>query len=195
MAQPQASNTLVFDPNNLPPEFVSYLDQQRTQASNTARANARKELMQDPTFLNEVQATVTPQVQQTLEQQMETNLRESRIERATAKVERLLSKANVSDEDMPTYLSMLVSDDIDGSVQKATTFISTLNKTLETALSKQQQQAMQTMTTPTTSATSVTEQDRLQSAYDEVKKDTSTKKGIKMSAIMREAQEKGIILK
>lgn len=184
-----------FDVNNLPPEFASYLDQQRTQASNTARNNARNELMQDPAFLKEVQATVTPKVQQTLEEQMEANLRDSRIERATAKVERLLSNAKVSDEDIPTYLSMLVSDDIEGSVEKATSFVSTFNKTLESALSEKQQKAMQTMTTPQTNATSVTEQDRLQSDYDNAKKDTSPRRGVKLAGLIREAQEKGITLK
>lgn len=190
--QVQQSN--VFDPNNLPPDFARYVDQQRTQASTTARENARKELMRDESFLGEIQANLQPQVQKTLEQQMEENLRASRIERANARVERLLVQAGISDEDVQTYLDVLVNDDIEGSVQKATAFISTFNKTLESRLSVQQQQSLEQMTTPQTSGTTVTEKDRLQSAYDDAKKDNSPRKGIKMAQLVREAQEKGIIL-
>lgn len=185
----------MFDVNNLPPEFARYVDQQRTQASQTARQNARTELMNDETFLNEMRGNLQPEVQKTVQEQMADTLRDLNLERSTLKVESILSKAGINEEDIPTCLKMLVSENIDESVEKANAYVSTVSKLVEGALTKKQQEELQTMTTPQINTNSVTEQDRLQSLYDEAKKDTSAKKGIRMSQLQREAQEKGIILK
>lgn len=186
---------MVFDVNNLPPEFQRYVDQQRTQASQTARNNARKELMGDESFLDEIRNRMKPQVEQTVEQQLEQLRRETYIDRSTAKVERVLAKAGLSDEDMAIYMPMLVSEDVDASIQAAENFVSAFNKTVENRIAQQTKKDMQNMTTPTVNNNTISEQQRLQAAYDEAKKDTSYRKFATMSAITREAAEKGIVLK
>lgn len=189
------NNNVVFDVNNLPPEFQRYVDQQRTQASQTARNNARKELMGDESFLDEIRNRMKPQVEQTVEQQLEQLRRETYIDRSTAKVERVLAKAGLSEEDMAIYMPMLVSEDVDASIQAAENFVSAFNKTVENRIAQQTKRDMQNMTTPTVNNNSISEQQRLQAAYDAAKKDTSYRKFATMSAITREAAEKGIVLK
>ena len=151
--------------------------------------------MNDQSFLDEVRTSLRPQVEKTIEQQVADLRRETNIDRASAKVERILAKANISEEDMGVYMGMLVTEDVDASVQRANDFVSAFNKSVEDRVSKQQKNQMQSMTTPTSSGQTVTEQDRLQSKYDLAKKDTSPRRGAKLSAILREAQEKNIILK
>lgn len=189
------NNNVVFDVNNLPPEFQRYVDQQRTQASQTARNNARKELMGDESFLDEIRNRMKPQVEQTVEQQLEQLRRETYIDRSTAKVERVLAKAGLSEEDMAIYMPMLVSEDVDASIQAAENFVSAFNKTVENRIAQQTKKAMQNMDTPTVNNNTISEQQRLQAAYDAAKKDTSYRKFATMSAITREAAEKGIVLK
>ena len=192
----QANNIQsVFDPNNLPPEFVSYVDQQRTQASQTARANARKDLMKDETFLNEVRNSMQPGVQKSVEDQLADLRRETMIDRASAKVERILSQAGIPEESAAVYMGLLVSDNVEDSVNKANAFVSTLNKTVGDAVSAQQVNAMQTMTTPQNTPNPVSEAERLQAEFDEVKKSNDYQKGIKMSNLIRQAQAQGIVLR
>lgn len=187
-------NSGVFDPSTLSPEALAWVDRQRTQASQTARANAKKDLMKDENFLNEVRGNLQPQVQQTVEQQMQTTLNELQMERSQVRVERILNGVVPADQ-MDFYVGMLASSDIESSVARATDFVNNFNNTIQTRVSQMQQQAVQSMPTPQVGGSQITEQERLQSAFDQAKKDTSPKKGIIMSSIMREAQEKGIILK
>lgn len=184
----------MFDENNIPPEIARYVDRQRQQASQTAMANARKKLMKDEEFLSEIRNGMQPEVQHTVEEQLAQLRRDTNIDRASAKVERILAKAGISETDMETYLPMLVTENMDDSIARAENFISALNKTIEGRISKEKQTAMQSMTTPQSSANSISEQQALQTKLDEARKDNSYKRDIIISSIMREASEKGIVL-
>lgn len=193
VSQPTTSN-FVFDENNIPPEIARYVDRQRQQASQTAMANARKKLMKDEEFLSEIRNGMQPEVQHTVEEQLAQLRRDTNIDRASAKVERILAKAGISETDMETYLPMLVTENMEDSIARAENFISALNKTIEGRISKEKQTAMQSMTTPQSSANSISEQQALQTRLDEARKDNSYKRDIIISSIMREASEKGIVL-
>lgn len=188
-------NSPVFDINNLPPEFVRYVDQQRTQASQTARANAKKELMKDETFLNEIRGTVTPQVEKTTEQKFHDQLMALSLRNSKSEVENILYRAGIEGEEAQTYVDMFATEDIDASIEKATKFVSAFNNTLQSRMDKKQQEDLVNMTTPQAGSNPTTEKDELQAQLDEARKDQSFYGPVKVSSIMRIASEKGITLK
>lgn len=188
-------NNFVFDPNNLPPEFARYVDQQRTQASQTARANAKKELLKDENFLNEVRGTVTPQVEKTTEQKFHDQLSALSLRTSKSEVRNILSQAGIKGDEALPYIDMFATEDIESSVEKATNFVSAFNNTIKSRMDKKQQEDLQNMTTPQVNPNTVTETENLQAQLDEARKDTSFMKNVRISAIMRTASEKGIILK
>ena len=188
-------NSPVFDINNLPPEFARYVDQQRTQASQTARANAKKELMKDEKFLSEIRGTVTPQVENTTEEKFHVEIAGLKLRTSRSEVKGILSQAGIKGEEALPYIDMFASEDIDKSVEMVNTFVSSFNNTLQSRIDKQHQEEIQTMTTPQTAAATVTEQQDLQAQLDEARKDTSFMKNVRISAIYRSASEKGITLK
>ena len=188
-------NNFVFDPNNLPPEFARYVDQQRTQASQTARANAKKELLKDENFLNEVRGTVTQKKKKTTEQKFHDQLSALSLRTAKSEVRNVLSQANIKGEEAQTYIDMFATENIDASVERVTKFVSAFNNTLQSRMDKKQQEDLQSMTTPQVNTNTVTETENLQAQLDEARKDTSFMKNVRISAIMRAASEKGIILK
>lgn len=185
-----------FDPSTLSAEALAWVDRQRTQASQTARANARKDLLKDEKFLNEVRSNMQPQVQQTVEQQMQAQMSAMSKRLSTSEVSRILTNGGIPNNQLDAYVEMFASEDIDSSIQRATNFVSTFNTTLQSMRDVQQQQAIQNMTTPHTSSVSVSEQQTLQSRLDEARKNTTFKgRDVFISSILREASEKGIILK
>lgn len=185
----------MFDPNNLPPEFARYVDQQRFQASQTARANAKKELMKDENFLNEVRGTVTPQIEKTTEQLFHDEIASLKLRTSQSEVKNVLSQAGIKGDEAKTYIDMFANEDIDGSVERVNQFVSAFKNTIQSRMDKQHQEDLQTMTTPQTAAATVTEQQDLQAQLDEARKDTSFMRNVKISAIYRAASEKGITLK
>ena len=193
---PTATNSeVVFDVNNLPPEFARYVDQERTKASRTARANAKKELMKDQTFIDSIRNQVTPEIQHTVEQTNADNIKALTRRLAKSEVTNVLSRAGMSDSEIADIADIFVGDDIEDSVTKATSFVSLFNQSVQSRLDKQQQQAVTQMTVPGVPSPEVNDTARLQAELDEARKDTSYRRGIKISAIMREASEKGITLK
>lgn len=188
-------NNFVFDPNNLPPEFARYVDQQRTQASQTARANAKKELLKDENFLNEVRGTVTPQVEKTTEQKFHDQLSALSLRTSKSEVRNILSQAGIKGDEALPYIDMFATEDIESSVEKATNFVSAFNNTIKSRIDEKQQEDLQNMTTPQVNTNTVTETENLQAQLDEARKDTSFMKNVRISAIMRVASEKGITLK
>lgn len=185
----------MFDPNNLPPEFARYVDQQRTQASQTARANAKKELLKDENFLNEVRGTVTPQVEKTTEQKFHDQLSALSLRTSKSEVRNILSQAGIKGDEALPYIDMFATEDIESSVEKATNFVSAFNNTIKSRIDEKQQEDLQNMTTPQVNTNTVTETENLQTQLDEARKDTSFMKNVRISAIMRVASEKGITLK
>lgn len=181
-----------LDIHNLPPEFQRYLDQERTRASQTARANARKELAQDQEFIAQVRSGFEQEVNHTVEEQIQ--VLNKRI--SSSDVRNVLMQGGINDaEDLQYYTDLFASEDIDGSVEKAKSFVSRYNKSLQDRMDKKQQQSVRNMDTPATNPSTVNEKDSLQAQLDEARKDTSYMRGAKISSIMRQASEKGITLK
>lgn len=181
-----------FDIHNLPPEFQRYLDQERTRASQTARANARKELSQDQEFISQVRSGFEQEVNETVETQIKAL--NKRI--ASGDVRNVLMQGGVTNaEDLQYYTDLFATEDIDGSVEKATSFVSRYNKSLQDAREKTQQKAVRNMQVPGANASTVNDKDSLQAQLDEARKDTSYMREVRISAIMRQASEKGITLK
>lgn len=181
-----------FDIHNLPPEFQRYLDQERTRASQTARANARKELAQDQEFIAQVRSGFEQEVNHTVEEQIQ--VLNKRI--SSGDVRNILMQGGINDvEDLQYYTDLFASEDIDGSVEKAKSFVSRYNKSLQDRMDKKQQQSVRNMDTPATNPSTVNEKDSLQAQLDEARKDTSYMRAVRISSIMRQASEKGITLK
>lgn len=181
-----------FDIHNLPPEFQRYLDQERTRASQTARANARKELAQDQEFISQVRSGFEQEVNNTVEGQIKAL--NKRI--ASGDVRNVLMQGGITNaEDLQYYTDLFASEDIDKSVEKATSFVSRYNKSLQDAREKTQQKAVRNMQVPGANASTVNDKDSLQAQLDEARKDTSYMREVRISAIMRQASEKGITLK
>lgn len=181
-----------FDIHNLPPEFQRYLDQERTRASQTARANARKELAQDQEFIAQVRSGFEQEVNHTVEEQIQ--VLNKRI--SSGDVRNVLMQGGINDaEDLQYYIDLFASEDIDGSVEKAKSFVSRYNKSLQDRMDKKQQQSVRNMDTPATNPSTVNEKDSLQAQLDEARKDTSYMRAVRISSIMRQASEKGITLK
>lgn len=181
-----------LDIHNLPPEFQRYLDQERTRASQTARANARKELAQDQEFIAQVRSGFEQEVNHTVEEQIQ--VLNKRI--SSGDVRNILMQGGINDvEDLQYYTDLFASEDIDGSVEKAKSFVSRYNKSLQDRMDKKQQQFVRNMDTPATNPSTVNEKDSLQAQLDEARKDTSYMRAVRISSIMRQASEKGITLK
>nr|DAZ38936.1 MAG TPA: hypothetical protein [Caudoviricetes sp.] len=181
-----------LDIHNLPPEFQRYLDQERTRASQTARANARKELAQDQEFIAQVRSGFEQEVNHTVEEQIQ--VLNKRI--SSGDVRNVLMQGGITDaEDLQYYTDLFASEDIDGSVEKAKSFVSRYNKSLQDRMDKKQQQSVRNMDTPATNPSTVNEKDSLQAQLDEARKDTSYMRAVRISSIMRQASEKGITLK
>lgn len=193
--QNNSTNTqqnVALDIHNLPPEFQRYLDQERTRASQTARANARKELAQDPEFIAQVRSGFEQEVNHTVEEQIQ--VLNKRI--SSGDVRNILMQGGINDvEDLQYYTDLFASEDIDGSVEKAKSFVSRYNKSLQDRMDKKQQQSVRNMDTPATNPSTVNEKDSLQAQLDEARKDTSYMRAVRISSIMRQASEKGITLK
>lgn len=181
-----------FDIHHLPPEFQRYLDQERTRASQTARANARKELAQDQEFISQVRSGFEQEVNDTVEGQIKAL--NKRI--ASGDVRNVLMEGGITNaEDLQYYTDLFATEDIDGSVEKATSFVSRYNKSLQDAREKTQQKAVRNMQVPGANASTVNDKDSLQAQLDEARKDTSYMREVKIASIMRQASEKGIMLK
>ena len=186
----------VFDPSTLSPEALAWVDRQRTQASQTARANAKKELMKDQNFLNQVRQGMVQEVQTTVETGMEEKINALMLRTATSEVSRILENAGIPREQMQTYIDLFVSNDIDGSIEKATNFVSAFTTSLQSLKDAQQKHDIVNMTTPQTARATVSEQQALQARLDEARKEQSWRsRDVRIAAIMREASEKGITLK
>ena len=138
-------NNVEFDVHNLPPEFQRYLDQERTRASQTARANARKELAQDQEFISQVRSGFEQEVNETVETQIKAL--NKRI--ASGDVRNVLMQGGITNaEDLQYYTDLFASEDIDKSVENATSFVSRYNKSLQDRMDEKQQKAVKNMTTP-----------------------------------------------
>lgn len=173
---------------------MRYVDQQRTKASQTARNNARKELMEDEEFLNTIKGNIAPQVEKTTEEKFHDQLTALSLRAAKSEVRTVLTQGGIKGEDVDTYVNMFATEDVDASIEKATQFVSAFNNTLQSRMNESHQKDLLNMATPQTGSTSPTEKETLQAQLNEARKDTSFYGPVKVSSIIRIASEKGIKL-
>lgn len=188
----------MFDPSTLSPEALRWVDQQRTQASQTARRN----LMKDESFLSEVRNSMLPGVQQqaqhTVEERittLENSLKRANEMTSRARVEAILAPLGLADQARDIYVDMFATEDITSSIEKANSFVTAFNQSLDSKITQQTQQAMNTMPTPM-SQTPVSEATTMQDAFDKLKKSNmpAMRKQSEMARMIREAASKGINL-
>ena len=200
--QNQNQTNSQFDPNTLSPEAMAWVDRQRTQASQTARANARRDLMHDESFLAEVRNGMMPQVQQQANDSygerisnLEASLRNANIRAAQSEVRSILSPLGLPEQAMSTYVNLFATEDMTNSVEQANGFVTAFNNSLQNKMTQQTQQAMNTMPTPSQSATSMSEATLLQQQYDNLRKTPDNPmKAAQMSSLIRMAASKGVTL-
>lgn len=168
---PTGQQTVQFDINNLPPEFQRYVDQERTKASQTARDKAER---QANMTMNEQISAINQRLSQ-------------------SEVSRIFGGVGLSEENLTSLVGMVATDDVERSIANAQAFKTIIDSIVETKMQQQTQQAIQQMPTPSAGG-SVTEQQFLQAQLDEARKDTTRMRDVKVSAIMRAAAEKNIIL-
>lgn len=196
--QIQATQSNVFDPSTLSPEALRWVDQQRTQASQTARKN----LMKDESFLSEVRNSMLPgvqqQAQQTVEERittLENSLKQANQMTSRARVEAILAPLGLADQAKDIYVDMFATEDIASSIEKANSFVTAFNQSLDSKITQQTQQAMNNMPTPM-SQTPISEATTMQEAFDNLKKSNMSqmRKQSEMARMIREAASKGINL-
>lgn len=188
----------MFDPSTLSPEALRWVDQQRTQASQTARKN----LMKDESFLSEVRNSMLPgvqqQAQQTVEERittLENSLKQANQMTSRARVEAILAPLGLADQAKDIYVDMFATEDIASSIEKANSFVTAFNQSLDSKITQQTQQAMNNMPTPM-SQTPISEATTMQGAFDNLKKSNmpQMRKQSEMARMIREAASKGINL-
>lgn len=188
----------MFDPSTLSPEALRWVDQQRTHASQTARKN----LMKDESFLSEVRNSMLPgvqqQAQQTVEERittLENSLKQANQMTSRARVEAILAPLGLADQAKDIYVDMFATEDIASSIEKANSFVTAFNQSLDSKITQQTQQAMNNMPTPM-SQTPISEATTMQEAFDNLKKSNmpQMRKQSEMARMIREAASKGINL-
>lgn len=150
--------------------------------------------MRDEEFLNQVRGTLQPQVQKTVEEQMQDQMRTMSERLAASEVRQILISGGIGADQVDSYIKLFANQDIEESMQRATDFVSAFQNTLQAQLTQQQAQALVNMTTPQAQANAMTDKDTLQAQLNEARKDRSYMREVRISAIMREASEKGIQL-
>lgn len=158
--------------------------------------------MRDETFLSEVRNNMLPGVQQqaqaTVEDRiatLENSVKQANTMTSRARVEAILSPLGLAEQAVNIYVDMFATENIEDSVQKATSFVTAFNQSLDSKITQQTQQAMNTMPTPM-SQTPVSEATTMQDAFDNLKKSNMSvmRKQSEMARMIREAASKGINL-
>jgi len=185
-----------FDPSALDPEVQKYIDQQRTQASKTARDNARKKLMNDPDFRNNIRDEIQREENLTAEEKLleqqklleeserKLTLRQNKLE---AK-ERLVTSGLTGLDDIDGILDAVTTTDPEITLSNVDGFIEAVEKIVIARVTKEKQALLQNgyeVKTGTKGAKT------LQSQYDEAVKNKDTMAKIR---IKREAVEKGVAI-
>lgn len=166
---------VAFDPNNISPEVQKYVDQQRTQASKSAAANARKKLMQDESFREQIQQEIEAAQNLTVEEKIQQ--REAEIQK---KVDELSVRENsltttksllehgITGEDADALAQILTTADSEVSVNNVETFTRLFDEAVKASTEKMKQELLQNGHTVTTNGGKGTPsyQDRYNSAKE-----------------------------
>lgn len=142
---------IVFD--ELDDEVKRFIDQQRTQASKTAREKALRDAVKDPEIQQAIRAQLEEEAKLTAEERVAQkekaiSERENRIEAREKLVE-----AGITGEDLTKVLQFVVSVDKDTTLERTQSFIDTFSAMVESATTAKTRELIKGTPKPKTSAT------------------------------------------
>ena len=141
---------VAFDPKTLSPEALSYIDQQRTNASKSAAVNAKNKLMKDESFLTSLKEQIEIDQNLTVEEKM--RLKEldfvQKAEKLTLRENTLsttksLLEHGMTSESADALASLLTTTDADISVKNVDTFTTLFDEALRVSTEKATQDLLQ----------------------------------------------------
>jgi len=137
-----------FDPSTLSDDVKRYLDKERTRASQTARANALKEAVNDPTIVK----TIGEKLQQEANKSVEERIleREKAISRRENKLmaRDILSPCGISGEELENMLDIIVVDDAELTKAHAKTAMESILKVANASVQKTLASQMSSLNPP-----------------------------------------------
>lgn len=143
--------TIVFD--ELDDDVKRFIDQQRTQASKTAREKALRDAVKDPDIQKAIRAQLEEEAKLSAEERVAQKERaiaerENRIEAREKLVD-----AGITGEDLTKVLQFVVSDSKESTLEKTQAFIDTFTAMVESATTAKTRELIKGTPKPKTNAT------------------------------------------
>lgn len=118
---------LTIREEDLTPEVRSFLDRERTRASKTARENALREAVSDPTVVEAIKTKLEEEARKSaeeklLEREQALTAKENRIQ-----AKEMFSNANISSEIVESLLDISLGSDIESTKTRTQKIIDSLN--------------------------------------------------------------------
>jgi hypothetical protein len=185
-----------FDPNELSDDVKKYLDQERTKASNTASANAKKKLMKDSEFIAAIKTQIETENSLTVEQKLANSMKdlETSKNQLAVRENRILVKETLTEsgidirsiENVDVLIDVLSATDVEVSKNNATVFSKMIESITNAKVEKTKQDLLKGgYEVVTGDKGAVTLQDQ----YDKAKTSRNT---MEMIRIKQEATSKGV---
>lgn len=181
------------------PELSSYIDQQRTQASQTAFNNALKKLESDENFINGIRSKIEEEARLSGEEKLKLEREKLEMDRKAILLDRnkltatnLLNSKGIVGEQVNAFLPFLVSENSELTETNVTNFLNHYTSTIDTQISTMKQQLLHDGYKPNNSASGSTDDTtRLRQQFEEARK---LNRQFDMARIIREASELNINL-
>lgn len=195
---PPAQDPPAFDPANLPPEFLSMLDKERTQASKTARANALKDAAKDPQIQAQVRASLEEEARMTADERValkERELEQKAIDLAVRQnrvtVESLLITNGIEKESAVELATALSTEDEKVSAKKAEAFVASFNAAVNAKVDALKNELLANGSAPKKGEGAPSTEEQYKAAYAEATKSGNTAVALH---IQRKAAVEGITI-
>lgn len=142
---------IVFD--ELDDDVKAFIDQQRTQASRTAREKALRDAVKDPEIKKAIRTEIEEEAKLSAEEKVrqreqQISLRENRIEAR----EKLIA-AGITGEGLVKVLDFVVTDDKDTTLSKTETFVNTFTAMVASAAEAKTKELIKQTPKPKTNVT------------------------------------------
>lgn len=139
---------IVFD--ELDDNIKKFIDRERTKASKTAREHAFK----DPKIREKLRAELEAEAKLTAEQKLQIEMEKvSRKANELTAREYLMKNGNLSGDDLDTALTFVVSTDEAETLSKVESYVTSLQKIINSATEKKVQEIMKSQPKPKTQKT------------------------------------------
>lgn len=191
----QQQNEIKFE--ELSPELQSFIDRERSKASQTAYANAEKRLKSDKTFVSSIREQIEEEARLTGEQKLakeresfQAELNGFLMEKNKFSAQSQLLKAGLGEDQVEKFTSFLVDTDLEVTNQRVNDFLDTYKATLEGQIAQTKKELLKQTPTPQ-SGTSVGKEDHYKAEFAKAKEANDS---MGMARIIREASAHNIIL-